>query len=70
MNNIQTVLLLIVLQQGLCAVSWWVGGWRLGLPKLVSAHWMAGSVAAAAGLALVLERGAWPALLTRFWRTF
>ena len=64
MNNIQTVLLLIALQQGLCAVSWWVGGWRLGLPKTVSAHWMAAAVATAVGLSLVLQRGVWPGFLT------
>jgi len=65
MNTIQTVLLLIALQQGLCAVSWWVGGWRLGLPKVVSAHWMAASAVAACGLSLIVVREVWPPLVTR-----
>ncbi len=64
MQDIRTVLLLITLQQGLCALSWWVGGWRLGLPRIVAAHWMAGAAATAVGLALVLQRGVWPPLLT------
>ncbi len=64
MTSIQTVLLLIVLQQGLCAASWWVGGWRLGLPKQVSAHWMIACVATAIGLTLVLQRGVWPGFVT------
>ena len=63
-KDIQTVLLLITLQQGLCAVSWWVGGWWLGLSKRVSAHWMAAALATALGLALILQRGLWPPFLT------
>lgn len=64
MKDIQTVLMLIVLQQGLCAFSWWVGGWWLGLSKRVSAHWMSAALAVAAGLSLILQRGAWPPFLT------
>ena len=30
MKDIQTALVLIALQQGLCAFSWWVGGWWEG----------------------------------------
>jgi len=63
-KDIQTVLVLIMLQQGLCAFSWWVGGWWLGLSKRVSAHWMVAALATAAGLALILQRGAWPPFLT------
>ncbi len=64
MNDIQTVLLLIALQQVLCALAWWVGGWHLGLPRRVAAHWMVAALATAVGLALVLQRGRWPAWLT------
>jgi len=64
MKDIQTVLMLIVLQQGLCAFSWWVGGWWLGLSKRVSAHWMSAALAVAAGLSLILQRGVWPPFLT------
>ena len=64
MKDIQTVLVLIALQQGLCAFSWWVGGWWLGLSKRVSAHWMVAALATAAGLSLILQRGVWPPLLT------
>jgi diguanylate cyclase (GGDEF)-like protein len=63
-KDIQTVLVLIMLQQGLCAFSWWVGGWWLGLSKRVSAHWMVAALATAAGLALILQRGVWPPILT------
>ena len=63
-KDIQTVLVLIVLQQGLCAFSWWVGGWWLGLSKRVSVHWMSAALAVAAGLSLILQRGAWPPFLT------
>jgi len=63
-KDIQTVLMLITLQQGLCAFSWWVGGWWLGLSKRVSAHWMIAALAVAAGLSLILQRGVWPPLLT------
>jgi diguanylate cyclase (GGDEF)-like protein len=64
MQDIRTVLLLIALQQGLCAFCWWGGGWRLGLSRLVAAHWMMAAFATAAGLALVLQRGVWPPVLT------
>ena len=64
MKDIQTVLVLIALQQGLCAFSWWVGGWWLGLSKRVSAHWMVAALAVAAGLSLILQRGVWPPFLT------
>ena len=64
MKDIQTALVLIALQQGLCAFSWWVGGWWLGLSKRVSAHWVAAALAVAAGLSLILQRGVWPPLLT------
>ena len=64
MKDIQTALVLIALQQGLCAFSWWVGGWWLGLSKRVSAHWMAAALAVAAGLSLILQRGVWPPFLT------
>ncbi|HKX41377.1 MAG TPA: GGDEF domain-containing protein [Burkholderiaceae bacterium] len=64
MKDIQTVLVLITLQQGLCAFSWWVGGWWLGLSKRVSAHWMGAALATAAGLSLILLRGVWPPFLT------
>jgi len=63
-KDIQTVLMLIALQQGLCAFSWWVGGWWLGLSKRVSAHWMVAALATAAGLSLILQRGVWPPFLT------
>jgi diguanylate cyclase (GGDEF)-like protein len=63
-KDIQTVLVLITLQQGLCAFSWWVGGWWLGLSKRVSAHWMSAALASAAGLSLILQRGVWPPFLT------
>jgi diguanylate cyclase (GGDEF)-like protein len=63
-HDIRTVLLLIMLQQGLCAVSWWVGGWRLGLSRLVAMHWMTAAFSTAAGLALILQRGVWPPFLT------
>jgi len=63
-KDIQTALVLIALQQGLCAFSWWVGGWWLGLSKRVSAHWMAAALAVAAGLSLILQRGVWPPFLT------
>ena len=64
MKDIQTVLVLIALQQGLCAFSWWVGGWKLGLSKRVSAHWMIAALSVAAGLCLIVQRGVWPPLLT------
>ncbi len=64
MKDIQTALVLIALQQGLCAFSWWVGGWWLGLSKRVSAHWMVAALATAAGLSLILQRGVWPPFLT------
>ena len=64
MQDIRTVLLLIALQQGLCACSWWVGGWRLGLSRLVAAHWMIAALASAVGLALIVQRGVWPPFLT------
>ena len=53
-----------MLQQGLCAFAWWVGGWRLGLSKKVSAHWMVAALSTAAGLAMILQRGAWPNFIT------
>ena len=64
-DDIRTVLLLITLQQGLCAFSWWVGGWHLGLPRRVCAHWITAALATAGGLALILQRGVWPDLLTQ-----
>ena len=64
MKDVQTVLVLIALQQGLCAFSWWVGGWWLGLSKQVSAHWMVAALATAAGFSLILQRGVWPPFLT------
>jgi diguanylate cyclase (GGDEF)-like protein len=63
-QDIQTVLVLITMQQGLCAFSWWVGGWWLGLSKPVSAHWMGAALATAAGLSLILLRGLWPPFMT------
>jgi diguanylate cyclase (GGDEF)-like protein len=63
-QDIRTVLLLIALQQGLCAFSWWVGGWRLGLPRIVALHWMIAAMSTAVGLALILQRGVWPPFLT------
>jgi diguanylate cyclase (GGDEF)-like protein len=63
-ENIRTILWLIMLQQGLCAFSWWVGGWRLGLSKKVSAHWMTAALSTAAGLAMILQRGEWPNFIT------
>lgn len=66
MNDTATVLLLIALQQGLCALGWWVAGRWLGLTPRVARHWAASAVASALGLALILQRGAWPPLLTWF----
>jgi diguanylate cyclase (GGDEF)-like protein len=63
-QDIRTVLLLIAFQQGLCAFSWWVGGWRLGLPRFVALHWMIAAMSTAVGLALILQRGVWPPFLT------
>ena len=64
MKDIETILLMIALQQGVCAISWWVGGWRLGLPKRAALHWVAAALATAAGLSLILERGIWPGFVT------
>jgi diguanylate cyclase (GGDEF)-like protein len=64
MKDIRTILLLIALQQALCACSWWVGGWRLGLSKRVCAHWIVAALATAVGLSLIVQRGVWPGLLT------
>ena len=66
MRDTATVLLLIALQQGLCALGWWVAGRWLGLARDVAWQWAASALAAACGLGLILERGAWPPLLTWF----
>ena len=60
MNDTTTVFLLIALQQGLCAVAWWVAGHWLGLTPRVSRHWALSALAAAVGLGLILQRGVWP----------
>ena len=64
LNDTPTVLLLIALQQGLCAVSWWIAGRWLGLSRRVATHWTLAAVAAAIGLGLILQRGVWPRVLT------
>ena len=64
MKDTATVLLLIALQQGLCALGWWVAGRWLGLSRAVARQWAASALAAASGLALILQRGTWPPLLT------
>ncbi len=64
MKDTATVLLLIALQQGLCALGWWVAGRWLGLSRGVARQWAASALASACGLALILQRGAWPPLLT------
>ena len=66
MNDTATVLLLIVLQQGLCALAWWIAGRWLGLTPRVARQWAASAAASALGLALILQRGTWPPLLTWF----
>ena len=66
MNDTPTVLMLIALQQGLCAFSWWVAGRWLGLARRVAAHWMLAALAAAFGFVLLLQRGVWPAVITLF----
>jgi diguanylate cyclase (GGDEF)-like protein len=64
LKDTATVLLLIALQQGLCALGWWVAGRWLGLSRAVARQWAASALASASGLALILQRGAWPPLLT------
>ena len=58
MNDTATVLLLIALQQGLFALGWWVTGRWLGLTRLVALQWAGAALAFAAGLGLILQRGA------------
>jgi diguanylate cyclase (GGDEF)-like protein len=58
------VLAIIALQQGLFALGWWVAGWGLNLSRRAAGHWVVASLAAAASLALILQRGHWPDLLT------
>ncbi len=64
MKDTHTILLLIALQQALCAVGWWVAGWLLGLSRRVAGHWLVATLAASLGLAFVVQRGAWPASVT------
>ncbi|MES3013300.1 MAG: GGDEF domain-containing protein [Pseudomonadota bacterium] len=66
MNDTATVLLLIALQQGLCALGWFVAGRWLGLTPRVAMQWAASALASAAGLGLILQRGVWPPVLTWF----
>lgn len=66
MNDTATVLLLIALQQGLFALGWWVTGRWLGLTRLVALQWAGAALAFAAGLGLILQRGALPPVLTWF----
>lgn len=66
MNDTATVLLLIALQQGLCAFGWWLAGRWLGLTRRVSLQWSASALASAIGLGLILQRGVWPPALTWF----
>ncbi|MEP7100448.1 MAG: GGDEF domain-containing protein [Burkholderiales bacterium] len=64
MNDTATVLSLICLQQGLCAMGWFVAGRWLGLTPRVAMQWAASALASAAGLGLILQRGIWPPALT------
>ena len=64
MNDTATVLLLIALQQGLCAMGWFVAGRWLGLTPRVAMQWAASALASAVGLGLILQRGTWPPVLT------
>ena len=66
MKDTATVLLLIALQQGLCALGWWVAGRWLGLARRVAWQWAASALATAVGLGMILERGNWPLALTWF----
>jgi diguanylate cyclase (GGDEF)-like protein len=58
------VLAIIALQQGLFALGWWVAGWGLNLSRRAAGHWVVASLAAALSVALILQRGHWPDLLT------
>ncbi len=64
LNDTATVLLLIALQQGLCALGWWVAGRWLALTPRVALQWSGAALASAAGLGLILQRGALPPVLT------
>ena len=64
MKDTHTVLLLIALQEGLCAIGWWVAGWLLGLPRRVAGHWLAATVLVSLGLTMVVQRGNWPVFVT------
>jgi diguanylate cyclase (GGDEF)-like protein len=63
-SRMEIVLIVIALQQGLFALGWWVAGWALGLSRRAAYHWVAATLAAALAIALVLQRGRWPDLLT------
>jgi diguanylate cyclase (GGDEF)-like protein len=63
-KDTHSILLLIALQEGLCAIGWWVAGWLLGLQRRVAAHWLFATLALSLGLALVVQRGAWPVVVT------
>ena len=58
------VLAIIALQQGLFALGWWVAGWGLNLSRRAAGPGVVASLAAAVSLALILQRGRWPDLLT------
>ncbi len=60
----ETILLLIALQQGLFAVGWWLAAWRLELSKPAAMHWVVATLATALALAGFVQRGVWPDFFT------
>ncbi len=66
LNDAATVLLLIALQQSLCAMGWFVARRWLGLTRRVALQWAASALASAVGLGLILQRGVWPPVFTAF----
>ena len=64
MKDTHSILLLIALQEGLCALGWWVAGWLLGLPRRVAGHWLVATVLMSLGLLMVVQRGTWPVFVT------
>lgn len=59
-----TILLLIALQQGVCALAWFVGGWILGLSKRAASHWIVATLASGMALSGTMQRGDWPDWIT------